>query len=79
MRSLQEAAGEELITVFIPSSPTPVTGYTITVARQDVIELGMSLDEALRYTISGGVIKPSREMLPGEQSEPVALDRPVQG
>ena len=63
MRSLQQAAGEELMTVFIPSSPTPVTGYVITVARSDVIELGLTMDEAMRYSISAGVIKPERETL----------------
>jgi uncharacterized membrane protein len=63
MRSLQETTGEELMTVFIPSSPTPVTGYVITVARSDVMELGLTLDEAMRYSISAGVIKPERETL----------------
>ncbi len=51
----------ETVTVFIPSSPTPVTGYTITVPRSDVIELALSIDEALRFTISGGLIKPPSE------------------
>ena len=73
MRTLQDAGEDELITIFIPSSPTPVTGYTMTVARRDVIELGLSLDEALRYTISAGVIKPRREMLPGEETESLDL------
>ncbi len=63
MRTIQEKVGGELITVFIPSSPTPVTGYVITVSRSDVIELGLSMDEAMRYSISAGVIKPDREVL----------------
>ena len=57
----QSASGSDLVTVFIPSSPTPVTGYTITVPRADVIELALTFDEALRFTISGGVIKPPSE------------------
>jgi uncharacterized membrane protein len=63
MRTIQETAGEELITVFIPSSPTPVTGYVINVSRRDVIDLGLTMDEAMRYAISAGVIKPPREAL----------------
>jgi uncharacterized membrane protein len=58
MRTLSEATGEDLLTVFIPSSPTPVTGYTITVKRSEVIDLPLSVDDALRFTISGGVITP---------------------
>ena len=53
------------ITIFIPSSPTPFTGYTITVARDSVIELPISIDEALRFTISGGVLVPAREAADG--------------
>ena len=55
---IQRSAGVDMVTVFIPSSPTPITGYVITVPRTDIIELGMSIDEALRFTISGGVLKP---------------------
>lgn len=58
MQQVQALVSDELVTVFIPSSPTPVTGYVIQVPRKDVIELNMSIDEGLRFTISGGVIKP---------------------
>ncbi len=62
MKTIEKSASaDDLVTVFIPSSPTPVTGYTITVPRSDVIELVLSIDEALRFTISGGVIKPPSE------------------
>ena len=51
--------------------PTPVTGYVIQVPKEDVIELNMTIDEALRFTVSGGVIKPGlmNELLPGGESE----------
>jgi len=58
MRTLRDETGAELLTVFIPSSPTPVTGYTIAVRRDEVVDLPISIDEALRFTVSGGVIMP---------------------
>ncbi len=58
MRTLREALDQDLVTVFVPSSPTPVTGYTITVQRSDTIDLPLSIDDALRLTVSGGVIMP---------------------
>ena len=58
MRAMREADSRDLLTVFVPSSPTPFTGYTITVSREDIIELDLSIDEALRYTVSGGVLTP---------------------
>jgi len=64
MKRLQSVVGGELLTVFVPSSPTPMTGYTITIKREDVVEMPLSIDEALRFTISGGVILP-----PGQQAE----------
>ncbi len=59
IRQIGRSDPRDLITVFIPSSPTPITGYTITVARADALELPMTIDEALRYTISAGMIKPN--------------------
>lgn len=53
-----DGTDSDLVTIFIPSSPTPVTGYVIQVPRTEVIRLDISLDEALRFTVSGGVIKP---------------------
>ena len=61
MKRLADVVGEDLLTIFIPSSPTPMTGYTITVSKEDVIDLPLSIDEAFRFTISGGVIQPSRQ------------------
>ena len=62
MPQVQGRVSEELVTVFIPSSPTPVTGYVIQIPRSDVIELNLTLDEALRFTISGGVIGPGSRL-----------------
>jgi uncharacterized membrane protein len=50
------------VTVFVPSSPTPVTGYAITVQRSEVIDLPLSIDDALRLVVSGGVIMPLSQM-----------------
>lgn len=63
MRTLQDAIEDDLVTVFIPSSPTPVTGYTITLRRTETIDLPLSIDDALRFTISGGVIIPQAQTL----------------
>ena len=51
----------DVITIFVPSSPTPFTGYTITVPRADTIELQISVDEALKFTVSGGVLVPDAQ------------------
>lgn len=70
LRSIEQIAGERCITVFIPSSPTPFTGYTITVPANDVHELSISFDEAIRFVVSGGVLVPERE----QAGDSVAVD-----
>lgn len=63
LRTVHDVVRQEMLTIFIPSSPTPVTGYTIMVRREDAIDLPISIDEALRFTVSGGVIPPPGQEL----------------
>lgn len=61
LRVIEDIVGEPCVTIFIPSSPTPFTGYTITVPAKEVYELPISLDEAIRFVVSGGVLVPGRQ------------------
>ena len=65
-KRLQEHLNTEVISVFMPSSPTPLTGYVICAQRSDVVELSISIDEAFRFIISGGVLKPSDKFIDGK-------------
>lgn len=47
------------VSVYVPTTPNPTGGYFVMLARQDVIELDMSVDEALKYVISMGVAPPA--------------------
>jgi uncharacterized membrane protein len=51
----------EFLTVIIPTSPTPFTGFVITVQKRHTIDLDMTVEEALRFIISGGVITPGSD------------------
>jgi uncharacterized membrane protein len=44
----------------VPTTPNPTGGYFVMVARTDVIELDMSVDAALKYIISMGVVAPGQ-------------------
>lgn len=48
----------DAVCIFVPSSPTPFTGYTITVPRSEIHELPITIDQALRFLVSGGVLAP---------------------
>jgi uncharacterized membrane protein len=59
IKKINDTLTREFLTVFVPTSPTPFTGYVIMTAREETIELDMTIEEALRFTVSGGVITPS--------------------
>jgi uncharacterized membrane protein len=48
------------VAVYVPTTPNPTGGYFVIIPRKDVIELDMSVDQALKYVISMGVVPPQR-------------------
>lgn len=50
---------DDYVSVYVPTTPNPTGGYFVMLRRRDCIELKMSVDEALRYVISMGVVVPS--------------------
>jgi len=69
VRPLNESVGQDMLTVFIPSTPTSFSGYVVVVPRDAVVELPLKVEEAMRLLVSGGVITPG--------SAPVAGGPPV--
>lgn len=55
---LTEKTAEQMVTVFVPSSPTAFSGYVMIAPRSGIVELPMSVEEAMRLLVSGGVIVP---------------------
>jgi uncharacterized membrane protein len=48
----------DYLSLYVPTTPNPTSGFFLMVPRRDVIELAMSVDEALKYVISMGVVAP---------------------
>ena len=59
---------EEHVSVYVPTTPNPTSGYFIIVPRSQVRELDMTVDEALKYVISMGVVAPRVGGPPGRKS-----------
>jgi uncharacterized membrane protein len=49
---------DDMLTLYVPTTPNPTSGFMLMVPRADVYELHMSVDEALKYIISMGVVAP---------------------
>lgn len=56
---VQGRTGEEVVCTFLPTTPNPTSGFIIIVPKKDVIELDMTVDEALKMIISLGVVVPT--------------------
>lgn len=57
-RDVADMLPDEHVGVFIPTTPSPVNGFFFFVKRSEVIELDMSVDDALKYIVSMGVVAP---------------------
>jgi uncharacterized membrane protein len=59
MGEVQSHLGADFVSVYVPTTPNPTSGFFLMLPRADVIELDMSVDEALTYVISMGSVAPS--------------------
>ncbi len=50
----------DYVSVYVPTTPNPTGGYFVMLPRRDTIELDMSVDNALKYIISMGVVSPGQ-------------------
>lgn len=55
---IQERTGRGMVTVFVPTTPNPTSGFIMMVPREDAIELSMTVEEALKMVVSIGVVGP---------------------
>lgn len=61
---VQDHLQGEFVSVYVPTTPNPTSGFFLMLPRADVIELAMSVDEALTYVISMGSVPPSAHAVP---------------
>jgi uncharacterized membrane protein len=55
---MQKYLPDQAVSVFITTTPNPTTGFQIFVARKDIIELDMPIEDAMKIVISGGIVIP---------------------
>jgi hypothetical protein len=62
---IEAMVGEECLSVLVCTSPMPMAGFTITVRRSECVDLNITLDQAIQFIVSCGVIVPQPRGLPG--------------
>src|SRR5690606_701028 len=71
---VQERTGETVVSVFLPTTPNPTSGFILFVPREQIVELDMTVEDALKMIVSLGVVTPRWEP---ESSKQVELELPA--
>lgn len=56
---IAERIGDNMVSLYVPTTPNPTSGFFLMVPKSDVLELDMSVEDALKYLISMGVVAPT--------------------
>ena len=65
---IRSAANEPVLSVLIPTSPMPFTGFTVTVKKSETVDLNITIDQAFQFIVSCGVVAPSQQIPQTESS-----------
>ena len=63
---IEEIIGEDVINLFVPTTPNPTSGFFVIIPKKDAIELKMSVEEAFKLVISAGVVTPETLKIKGK-------------
>ena len=77
MLDISSAANEPVLSVLIPTSPMPVTGYTITVKKSETLDLNITIEQAFQFVVSCGVVVPAQQLQEMQRSSPASLPEPA--
>jgi uncharacterized membrane protein len=72
MADVQQIAGEPMLTILLPTSPVPVSGYTMLILKKDVVDVNMTVEQAVEYIVSCGVVLPPEQLQDRLQHETVS-------
>ena len=53
----------DLVSIFVPTTPNPTSGFLLFVAKKDLIYLNMPVEQAVKLVISGGIVSPKQKKL----------------
>ena len=72
IENFSQLTGQDLVTIFVPTTPNPTSGVVIMLPKKDVIKLDISVEDALKFIMSLGVVMPGSN--PEKYSKIAGLD-----
>ena len=67
---VQNLTEEEVINIFLPTTPNPTSGFLLFVPKKELVPLSMTVEEAIKMVISGGIVTPLDRRPAEEQAKP---------
>ncbi|MGA2066448.1 MAG: DUF502 domain-containing protein [Thermoguttaceae bacterium] len=67
---IRAAAAEPVLGIFIPTSPVPMGGYALVVRKREVLDLSLSVDQAIQFIVSCGLVIPPQDLEPLRTASP---------
>jgi uncharacterized membrane protein len=64
---IQDITGEEVVNVFLPTTPNPTSGYLLFLPRRELVVLSMSVEEGIKMVVSGGIVTPPDRRPPSQR------------
>ena len=78
---VQNQTADEVVNVFLPTTPNPTSGYLLFIPRKDLVVLSMTVEEGIKMVVSGGIVTPEDRRGEDERKvkrvAPAARDRPT--
>ena len=65
---VQNLTNDDVVNVFLPTTPNPTSGYLLFLPRREIIPLSMSVEEGIKMIISGGIVTPPDQRTIAEQN-----------
>jgi len=76
---VQNLTEDEVVNVFLPTTPNPTSGFLLFVPRRDLTVLQMSVEDGIKMVVSGGIVTPADRRPPEERARPLIPARAGQG
>lgn len=75
MGDIANSAGEPMLSVLMPTSPMPATGFTVSIPKSQAIDLNITVDQAIQFVVSCGVVVPLNQQTRAKSGQKVNLTR----
>jgi uncharacterized membrane protein len=80
MLDIRSAANEPVLSIHVPTSPMPFTGFTVTVKKSETVDLNITVEQAFQFIVSCGVVVPPQQLadaLAAKKKAPDGVERPL--